>query len=101
MMNTPPSFSRNSGRPAVRLLLVVATTRNDERLPVYSRADVRINHTFTYAKRRLSLFVEVLNAAARTNFGPTNGFALPNRATIGFTQTLLPLLPSAGFIFDF
>jgi len=79
----------------------VGTMKNEERLPLYSRLDVRINHTFTYAKRRLSLFAEVLNAAARTNYGPTNGFAFPNRTTIGFTQTLLPLLPSAGFVFDF
>jgi hypothetical protein len=81
--------------------LEVGTVRNEERLPFYSRLDLRINHTFTYAKRRLSLFAEVLNAAARTNYGPVNGFVLPDRSTIGFTQSLLPLLPSAGFIFDF
>jgi hypothetical protein len=82
-------------------VLEVGTVRNEERLPRYSRLDVRINHTFTYAKRRLSLFAEVLNLASRTNYGPVNGFVLPSGTTIGFIQKLLPLLPSAGFIFDF
>ena len=82
-------------------VLEVGTVRNEERLPRYSRLDVRINHTFTYAKRRLSLFAEVLNLASRTNYGPVNGFVLPSGTTIGFMQKLLPLLPSAGFIFDF
>ena len=37
----------------------VTDVRNTERLPVYSRLDLRANRTFNWSRRRLTLFAEV------------------------------------------
>ena len=42
-------------------------TRNILRVPPYSRLDMRVNRTFTWQEKRLTLFVEVLNVYNRTN----------------------------------
>jgi hypothetical protein len=91
----PGYFTYNDG------VLALAATRNEERLPVYSRLDFRINHSFTYTRRRLTLFFEALNVLGRTNLGPTDGFVRTNGTVSGVTEKLLPFLPSAGFVLDF
>ena len=35
-------------------------------MPLYSRLDVRANRTFNWEKKRLTLFVEVMNVLAAT-----------------------------------
>src|SRR5207247_11355513 len=80
----------------------VGTTRNDLRVPTYSRLDFRFNRTFTKRNTRLTLFVEVLNALGRENVR----YAVPgvNRRTfetIGLFDPLIPRIPSAGLLVEF
>ena len=88
-----------SGTPeAMRL----ASERNQVRLPLYSRLDVRANRTFTFERSRLTLFVEVMNLLGRENGGQSDGFIrLPSLEAVGYVQGLLPRIPSAGFLFEF
>jgi len=88
-----------SGMPeAMRL----ASERNQVRLPLYSRLDVRANRTFTFERSRLTLFVEVMNLLGRENGGQSDGFIrLPSLEAVGYVQGLLPRIPSAGFLFEF
>jgi len=81
--------------------LFVTERRNTLRLPRYARVDVRANHTFSYTKRRLTLFAEVVNLLGHTNYGPTDGFVRPSGEASGFVEKLFPFLPSAGFLFEF
>lgn len=81
--------------------LFVGRERNAERLPAYQRIDLRLNHAFTFTKRRLTLFAEVLNVLGHDNYGPSSGFVRNDGAAFGFTNKLMPFLPSLGFVFDF
>jgi hypothetical protein len=45
----------------------VSSMRNTLRLPTYSRVDVRANRTFNWARKRLTLFAEVINLMNRDN----------------------------------
>ena len=82
--------------------LYLSGVRNDTRLPVYARLDLRAQRTFDYANRRITLFVEVLNALNRTNVTTATGFFRRSSGeAVGFTEPLLPRLPSAGIRIDF
>jgi outer membrane cobalamin receptor len=65
--------------------------KNPQRLPTYSRLDLRINKAFNFKRSKLTLSGEVLNATDRHNFRSV--FLQPER--------LLPILPSAGIAFEF
>ena len=56
---------------------------------------------FNYDKRRLTLFVEVLNVLNRTNARPSGYFVRPTGEALGVTETLFPILPSAGILIEF
>jgi len=80
----------------------VGATRNAERLPAYARLDLRADRAFTYRRSRLTLFVEVINTLGRRNLGPAD-WSL-NTTTLVYrnvTETLFPLLPSAGLLIEF
>ena len=82
--------------------LFLSDRRNQSRLPVYARLDARFNHVFNFTKRRLTLFVEVVNVLNRTNFGPDDGsIAFQTGRALGYSRSLLPVLPSAGLIVEF
>ena len=81
--------------------LKLSTTRNDVRLPVYARLDVRANRTFTFERSRLTLFVEVMNLIGRENLRQTDGSIGPGLTAVGFVDRLLPRVFSAGFLFEF
>jgi hypothetical protein len=82
--------------------LFVAEQRNAVRMPVYARLDVRANHAFNYRRRRLTLFVELLNVLGRTNYGPADGtIRQTTREAVNFVEKLIPFVPSAGFLFEF
>jgi hypothetical protein len=75
----------------------VGTDRNRVRLPPYARLDVRGDRTFDVRGRRLTLFLEVLNALNRTNLGLANGSIRPETGeAVGFTSARLPRLVSGG-----
>ena len=82
--------------------IFVSSTRNEVRVPLYARLDVRANRTFNYRSRRLTLFVEVLNVLARDNVrmgSPSiNG---RTRQVFGLYDSMLPLMPSAGILLEF
>ena len=81
--------------------LTAAATRNEVRLPVYARLDLRASRTFHWSTRRLTLFAEVLNALGRENLGRTTGTIRPGGFVSGFTEPLFPRLPSAGLRIEF
>ena len=61
------------------------------RLPGYARLDVRANYVFNYTKRRLTLFVEVMNVLDRSNVRWNSpGVALPTGRAFGYLQELFP-----------
>ena len=80
----------------------VGATRNDVRVPTYSRLDVRANRTFNWHGKRLTLFVEVLNVFDRENVR----FNVPfintrTRQAFGIFEPMIPLVPSAGILIEF
>jgi hypothetical protein len=81
--------------------LTLAPTRNDLRLPTYARLDLRVNRTYHYTKRRLTLFAEVINVLNRENIGRTDGTVRSDGSVTGFVETLFPILPSAGIRIEF
>lgn len=81
--------------------LVASARRNEARLPVYARLDLRASRTFHWSTRRLTLFAEVLNALGRDNLGRAGGAVRANGIVTGFTESLFPRLPSAGLRVEF
>jgi hypothetical protein len=80
----------------------LSSERNRERLPTYSRFDVRAERTFTRQRSRLTLYVEVLNLLNRDNLGPgdANFSAVTGRVS-DLVEEVFPLLPSAGLLIEF
>jgi hypothetical protein len=83
-------------------LYYVSSTRNDLRVPGYSRLDLRGNRTFTRQRGRLTLYVEMLNVLARDNqrFLPPAVTRRTLEAT-GIFESMLPFVPSAGLMLEF
>jgi hypothetical protein len=86
------------GRP---LFAGLISERNTLRLPAYSRLDVRADRAFSWSGRRLILFVDVANVLNRTNL--RNASYTVDRAGRVFetTESLMPIVPSGGFVFEF
>jgi hypothetical protein len=85
----------------VPLFFGISETRNGLRLPAYARLDVRADRTFTWSGRRITLFLEVANALNRTNVRNVPYGVDRTGRVFGGTDTLLPVLPSAGFVVEF
>jgi hypothetical protein len=80
----------------------VSTARNNLRVPVYSRLDVRANRTFSLRATRITLFAEVLNAYARDNVRASSpGINGANYQAFGLFDSMFPLIPSAGLSLEF
>lgn len=79
----------------------LVSERNTQRLPAYARLDVRADRAFNWSGRRLVLFVDVANILNRTNL--RNGSYFVDRAGRVFetTESLMPIVPSGGFVFEF
>lgn len=80
----------------------VSDVRNRLRLPSYARLDLRANRTFDWPRRRLTLFIEVLNVLNRENvrFNPPRVSSATREVTRLF-DSLVPVVPSAGILFEF
>lgn len=81
---------------------VLVERRNGLRLPLYSRLDVRANRTFTWSRRRLTLFAEVMNVLNRDNVR----ISIPRvntttRAVTRMFEEMIPIVPSAGVLIEF
>jgi hypothetical protein len=95
--NTPaPGYFGESGG-----LFTLTDRRNEYRLPVYSRLDVRANRTFTWGPRRLTLFAEVMNVLNRENvrYLPPNLTRAPIRIRRLY-EPLIPVVPSVGVLIE-
>ena len=76
--------------------------RNTLRVAPYSRLDARANRTFTWDRKRLTLFLEAINVLGRRNVR----YALPsiNRRTFeatGLYERMVPRIPSVGVLLEF
>jgi hypothetical protein len=82
--------------------LLVASERNQVRLPPYARLDLRADRQFQYLGRPLTFFVEARNALNRANLGLAGGFVDPSTGeAIGFTDRLLRRSFSGGVVVEF
>jgi hypothetical protein len=80
----------------------LSEARNQERLPMYSRLDVRLDRAFLIGQGRLTLFAEVINVFNRTNAGPGDWSIRRSTGQVrDLTEDLFPLLPSIGLLFEF
>lgn len=80
----------------------VGERKNEVRLPSFARLDLRLNRTFTWSTRRLTLFAEVINVLNRENvrYHPPSIDVRTLEARRLF-ESLLPVVPSAGLLFEF
>jgi len=92
----PGYYTESGGR------YFVAETKNEVRLPSFARLDLRVNRTFTWSTRRLTLFAEVINVLNRENvrYHPPSIDGRTFEARRLF-ESLLPVVPSAGLLFEF
>lgn len=81
---------------------VVSSTRNDVRVPTYSRIDLRANRTFNWSRKRLTLFAELMNVLNRDNvrFTPPEVNTRTGQVT-GLFESMIPIVPSAGILIEF
>lgn len=80
----------------------IGPTRNEVRLPSFARLDLRVNRSFNWSQRRLTLFVEVINVLNRENVRSHPPSI--NRRTFEATrlfESLMPVVPSAGVLIEF
>jgi hypothetical protein len=80
----------------------VASTRNALRLPSYARLDLRANRTFNWEKKRLTLFIEVMNVLGRENVRfEQPGVDVRTGQAFGIFNSMIPRVPSAGILIEF
>jgi hypothetical protein len=80
----------------------LATEKNQLRLPTYARLDVRADRSFTYQRRRLTLFLEAINVLNRENLAPAGpSITIPPGRVQNLTESLFPFLPMAGVLIEF
>jgi hypothetical protein len=80
----------------------VSSSRNEVRLPAYSRVDLRVNRTFNWSRKRLTLFGELTNVLNRDNvrFNPP-GINTATGRVFGLFESMIPIVPSAGILIEF
>ena len=83
-------------------LYFASDLRNELRLPVYARLDVRASRTFTWTRSRLTLFGEVINVLDRDNVR-SNPPTVDSRTwqVRHLFETMIPVVPSAGVLIEF
>jgi hypothetical protein len=80
----------------------VGSVRNIVRVPLYSRVDLRANRTFNWERKRLTLFVELLNALGRENVRFERPFFDQTTFQVfGMFNAMIPRVPSAGMLIEF
>jgi hypothetical protein len=86
------------GRP---IFFGLAGERNTLRLPAYSRLDVRADRAFNWSGRRLVLFIDVANVLNHTNERNASYFVDRGGRVFETMESLLPIVPSGGFVIEF
>ena len=69
--------------------------------PPSTRLDLRADRAITWAGRRVTLFVEVANVLNRRNERNVPYSVGPRAQLMGVTDSLLPIVPSAGLVIEF
>jgi len=80
----------------------LTSVRNQLRIAPYSRTDLRVNKSWTRDKWKLTLYGEVINLTNRTNylFDSFNGYNTKTFQANITLDTMFPILPSAGIVFE-
>jgi hypothetical protein len=107
-VNLSLKFSYGSGFPIPGYLQQVGTSyfltsvRNRLRMPDYLRTDFRVNKSWTRDKWKITLFGEVINLTNRTNyvFDSFDGYNTRTFQSFLTLDTMFPILPSAGVVFE-
>ena len=81
----------------------LAENRNQLQTPAYSRLDFRLNKAFFYRRWKLTLYFEVVNLLNRENYRYTGiDRVYLNTGQVNLQRnTLFPILPTAGLLFEF
>ena len=80
----------------------VTADRNSSRVPAYSRLDVRVDRTYQWGSRRVTLFAEVANLLNRQNVRQVPPFIdFQSRQAFEPLQKMFPFLPSIGATLEF
>jgi outer membrane cobalamin receptor len=76
--------------------------RNQTRLPLYSRVDVRLSKAFLFKKWKLTLTGEVLNLLNHNNvrYAGFDFYSFNGRVS-GRLDRVFPIMPSAGVVIEF
>ena len=83
-------------------LFFVSTERNATRVPAYSRLDVRVDRTYDWSSRRVTLFAEVANLLNRENFRQDPpGINFRTGQVFGPLDPMFPIVPSIGATLEF
>ncbi len=107
-VNLSLRWSYGSGFPMPGYLQKIGTTyyltstRNQQRLDPYIRADFRVNKSWTHDKWKLTLYGEVVNLTNRANyiFDILDSFNSKTGQAFLTLDKLFPILPSAGLVFE-
>ncbi|HKE26073.1 MAG TPA: TonB-dependent receptor [Bryobacteraceae bacterium] len=80
----------------------LTSVRNSQSLGAYNRTDLRINKAWTRDKWKLTLYGEVVNLTNRTNyvFESLDSFNSKTGQAYVTVDTMFPVLPSAGIVFE-
>ena len=83
-------------------LYAVGASRNATRVPAYARLDARVDHTYRWGARRLTMFGEVANITNRRNYRQIPpSLAAGTGQTLDLFRTMFPILPSVGATLEF
>jgi hypothetical protein len=107
-VNLSAKVSYGSGFPIpgylqqVGALYYLSNVRNQLRMQAYLRTDARVNKSWTKDKWKLTLFGEVINLTNRTNYlyDSFNGYNSKTLQALLTLDTMFPILPSAGIVFE-
>lgn len=80
----------------------LSTQRNQLRLPVYQRADIRVNKSFQWQHWRGVFFVELLNMTSHANraYDSFSGYNTRTAQAFPYFTKLFPVVPAAGVMFE-
>ena len=83
-------------------VIFLSASRNEVRMPLYARVDLRANRTFNWSRSRLTLFAEVMNVLNRDNvrFIPP-GVSVRSRTVRNIFEPMIPIVPSLGVLIEF
>jgi outer membrane receptor for ferrienterochelin and colicin len=83
------------------LFFALTDVRNTLRLPAYARLDLRADRDIQWSNRRVTLFVEVANVLNHRNERNVPYGIDRNGRLNAVTDSLLPIVPSAGLVIEF